>query len=552
MDGHPRTIPEMLHRSVEAHGDRRALVTIDERITYADLSARVDRCARSLVACGVGKGARVALLMENDPQWVVLALATTSLGAILVPVSTFSKADDLAYQLPHSDVAHLILSPAFLGYDYLSMLTGLAPELADGEPGRLICARLPALRNVVVAGADAVAGAGLPSGCHSWNTFDDLAEEVPRDLVRRLYDEVDGEDDAYLLTTSGTTARPKGVLLTHAALARNGCQIGDAQHLDPDDVAWAYFPLFFSAGCINVMLGTLSHGAALILQPNMDAGAALELIEREKATTWHLWPHQLKLLSEHPDWNERDHSHLHKGTAPYDVLLEKRPEDGLGGVNMYGMTETTTAFSCTDASEPLDVRLSTQGQLLPGNELKVVDPETGERLLEGEKGEICVKGPTVMRRYYKVDPTETFDAEGFFHTGDLGFVDTEGRVHFEQRLKDVIKTGGINVSPADIEATLSQIPDVDAVYVFDIPAGDKGQAVGAALVSEKDFDRVAITRFCRTELPGYKRPQGVLLLTADRVPMTGSGKVQKHVLRDRLLAGLAESPDDPFVEDRDA
>jgi fatty-acyl-CoA synthase len=533
----PRTLPQLLARSVEAHAARTALITLAERWTYGQLAARVDRLARALVAQGVGKGSHVGLLMENGPDWVAFAFAATGLGALLVPLSTFSKEDDLAYQLRHADVEHLVLSARFLKNDYLAMLRAIAPEIDDEAPGELAAAALPTLRRVAVRGV-----AALPRGCASWGDFEAAGERVPPEVVHDLRREVGAEDPCYLLYTSGTTARPKGALHVHDAVARNGWRIGDYQGLVPDDVVWFYYPLFFSAGCINVMLGTLSHGAALILQPAFEPGAALELIERERATAWHLWPHTLKELIQHPDWNVRDHSLLHKGTGPFDAMQGGPPEDGLGGVNMYGMTETCTAFTCTRADEPLPVRLTTQGHLMPGNELKIVDPESGVRLPDGEEGEICVKGPTVLRCYYKVDPAETFDSEGFFHTGDLGHVDADGRLHFGQRIKDTIKTGGINVAPAEIEAKLLQLDGVEAAYAFPIPAGDKGEAVGAALVvaEGREPEEAAISAHCAEFLAGYKRPAGVLILREEHVPMTGTGKVQKVVLRERLLSGMKE------------
>jgi fatty-acyl-CoA synthase len=245
---------------------------------------------------------------------------------------------------------------------------------------------------------------------------------------------------------------------------------------------------------------------------------------------------------QHPDWQTRDHSTLHKGTAPFDVLLGSPPKDGRGGVNMYGMTETCTAFSCTRADDPLQVRLTTCGPLLPGCDMKIVDPETGERLTRGQEGEICVKGPPVLRRYYKVDPAETFDAEGFFHTGDLGHIDEDARVHFNQRIKDMIKTGGINVSPAEIEAKLVNLTCVDSAYAFPIPAGDRGEAVGAALVvtAGREPSDAELLDYYEEALSGYKRPRGTLLLRQEQVPMTGSGKVQKVQLRERLLAAMRE------------
>ncbi len=539
----PATLPGLLAASVAAWPDRPALITAEQHISYAELDGRVRTRARALVAAGAGKGTRVALLMENDPEWVVTALATAATGAVLVPVSTFATADDLAHLLRLADVAVLITSARFLAHDYLADVAAVAPGVATAPPGALYETTLPALRTVVVRGADRDE---LPGGCLGWDAFEAAAGEVPDAVVRGLADEVDPEDDAYVLTTSGTTARPKGVVLTHRALARNGHQIGDWQGLVAEDVVWAYFPLFFSAGCVNVTLGTLSHGAALIVQPSFDAGQALELIEREGATTWHLWPHQLAQLTEHPDWQTRDHSRLHKGTGPYDLFLGEPAADGAGGVNMYGMTETATAFSCTRAHESPDIRLGTQGHLLPENEMKVVDPETGERLPDGEPGELCVKGPTVMRRYLKVDPARTFDVEGFFHTGDLGWIDPDGRVRFDQRLKDVIKTGGINVSPADVEATLGRVPGVGAAHVFALPDPAKGEVVGAALVADGDLDPETVTQRCHQDLAGYKRPRAFLVLGPDQVPMTGSGKVQKFVLRDCLVAALAAG-DGPFV-----
>ncbi|MCZ7530180.1 MAG: AMP-binding protein [Acidimicrobiia bacterium] len=545
-DDQPTSLSDLLHRSVEAYGERRALITLDAQYSYRDLAELANRYARALVAGGAGKGSRVALLMENDPHWVAFAFGATSIGALLVPISTFVHRDDLAYQLAHEDVEHLFMSAGFLDNDYSSMLAEIVPEIAQPQLGRLFCRELPALHSVVVRGADE-----LPAGCRDWDDFLASGDDVSESKVRALQAATGPEDECYLLATSGTTARPKGVLHTHGAIAGNGSLIGDYQGLCPEDVVWFYFPLFFSAGCINVMVGTLSHGAALILQPSFDAGLALELIERERATTWHLWLHQLNQLLEHPDWNTRDHSGLHKGTGPYDVLCETPPPDGLGGVNMYGMTETATAFSCTRADEPLDIRMNTQGHLLPGNEIEVRDPETGARLPVGETGEFHVKGPSVMRGYDKVDPTTVFDAEGFFATGDLGRVDADGRVHFEQRRKDVIKTGGINVSPAEVEASLVRIPGVDAAYVFGLADDDKGELVGATLVPEPgaSLDETTVTEFCRAELPGYKRPKAVLVLTPDAVPMTGSGKVTKHVLRDRLLRALDRGAG-PFVDER--
>ena len=476
-DTEPQTLSALLKRSVERYGKRTALITLEERCSYAELAQRVDEFALALLAHGVGKGSRVGLLLENGPDWVAFAFAATGLGALLVPISTFSKDDDLLYQLKHADVQFLFLSARFLKNDYLGMLREMAPEIEKGVPGKLYCKALPTLRSVVVRSEES-----LPAGCESWSDFATKSRGVADHILEGVRSQLDPQDECYLLYTSGTTSRPKGVIQTHFAVAGNGWRIGEYQCLNEEDVVWFYYPLFFSAGCVNVMLGTLSHGAALILQPSFDPAIAIELIERETATAWHLWPHTLKELTQHPDWNTRDHSKLHKGTGPYDAIQGGPSEDGFGGVNMYGMTETCTAFTCTRADDPLPIRITTCGSLMSSNQLKIVDIETGELTKAGEAGEICVKGPSVMRGYYKVDPTTVFDDDGFFRTGDLGHLDEAGRLIFSRRIKDTIKTGGINVAPADIESKLVAMEGVQAAYAFPLPSEEKGEVVGAALV----------------------------------------------------------------------
>lgn len=536
----PRTIGELIRRSAERYPDRAAIVTLDQRITYRELVELSDRYARALVALGVGKGTHVGLLMENRPEWLAIAFAATGIGAVLVPISTFSKAGDLEYQLRHADVSHLLMSDRFLGNEYLQDLISIAPELKGAEPGRLFTAALPALRHVVMTGAVAGDDGDLPQAARSWASFESGADAIPEAVVAALQAEVVPQDECYLLYTSGTTARPKGALHIHEAVATNGYRIGEHQGITPDDVSWFYFPFFFSAGCCNVSLGSLSHGATLLVQDTFDPGVAIELIDREGATAWHLWPHTLKALMEHPDWQTKDHSKLHKGTGPFELMLGITHEDGMGGVNMYGMTETCTAFSCTRADDPGDVRVMTQGYPFEGCTVKIVDPATGAPVGPDEEGEICVKGINVMVRYYKVDPAETFDEDGFFHTGDLGMVRADGRLCYKQRLKDTIKTGGINVSPGEVEWALRAIEGVGEAYVFAIPSPDRGEEVAAAIVPVEGsgLDEKQIYERTKDTLSGYKRPKALLFLKADEVPMTGSGKVQTFVLRQRLLEQL--------------
>lgn len=525
--GIAQTLPELLGRAAVEHGDRTAIIFDSERFTYSHLEIEVRSLAAALDAIGVTKASHVGLLMENRPEWIALYFAVTGLGAVLVPLSTFSTEDDLAYYLDHADITHLITVDSFLSHDYIGALNSLIPELDEPRERETLSKRFPGLQAVVVM-ADRV-----PTGATAWEEFRSLGKSGGGGSS---YGCALPDDECLILYTSGTTARPKGAVHVHSAVAGNGCRIGDYQGLEADDVVWFYFPLFFSAGCINVTLGTLSHGASLILQPVFEPGEALEVIEREGATTWHLWPHTFKKLIGHADWQVRDHSKLHKGTGPFDIAVGKAP-DGLGGVNMYGLTETCTAFTCTEAYEPMQVRLQTQGRLMAGNEIKIVDPESAEPLGPGTEGEIRVKGPAVLRRYHKVDPADTFDQDGYFITGDLGFIDEDARLHFIQRLKDVIKSGGINISPAEIEGFLSSMPGVDEAHVFGLPSADKGEVVGAALVPRAGatVDTESIMNACNEKLAAYKRPAALLVVDPGGLPMTASGKVQKFALREELM-----------------
>ncbi|MBT4161433.1 MAG: acyl--CoA ligase [Gammaproteobacteria bacterium] len=537
-------LPLLLETSVAKYGDRTALITEDERWTYKEVADQVDLYARALVAQGVGKGTRLGLLLENTPEWIFFSFAATGLGAIVSPISTFARQDEIAYQTRHSDVQHLFMSARFLKADYQAVIETLVPELQTASGGSLYNDSLPALRKVTIRNSDQ-----LPAAAQSWDDFLASADSVPLKVVQEMRADVDPEDECYLLYTSGTTANPKGVYHRHKSIARNGTLIGRHQQLNEEDVVWFYYPFFFCAGCVNVLLGTFSSGASLIVEPTFSPESAINLIDRENATTWHLWPHQVKAVVKHPDWQTKDHSSLHKGTGSLDLMLKVGDRfGGVGGVNMYGMTETCTAFACTHADEPREFRSRTCGKVMGDNQVRIVDSDTGEELEMGSEGEICVKGPSVMRRYYKMDPMTTFDEDGFFHTGDLGHLHENSRLHFNQRKKDMIKSGGINISPADIESTLSKLEGAREVYAFPLPGGDRGEIVGAALVlAEDDYDRDKIVEYCRDKFSAHKRPAKILLIRKDDIPMTGSGKVQKVKLAEMLQSESEKSSDKCLV-----
>ena len=309
----------------------------------------------------------------------------------------------------------------------------------------------------------------------------DLAETVDDAAIDQAQAAVRGEDVAYLLYTSGTTALPKGVQLQHYALIENMWNIGERLHLRPGDRLWLAVSLFWGLGCENALFAVMTHAGCIVLQEHFDAGEALRLIEAERCTVFYGTPNMVHALERHPERPARDISSLRTGATLGSPEQIKRLID-LGVTetcNIYGLTETYGNSNVTDVDDPLEKRLNTVGRTLPGTEIVIADPESlASRCRHGlQWREILVRG-YVTCGYYK-DPAQDAQAfrDGWFRTGDLGLLDEDGFLHFRGRLKEMIKTGGINVSPAEVEAVLAEAPEVELAYVIGLPDPERDQRV---------------------------------------------------------------------------
>jgi fatty-acyl-CoA synthase len=489
------------------------------RYTWAELRALSRAAAKKLVALGVGKGTRVGLLAPNGPEWLPLAFGALRVGAVLVPFSTLWKRDEIAYGLRHADVQVLVMRPGFLKHDYLAHVQAIAPELATAMPGRLYAPAAPALRRVVLLSGEA-------PGTERWSA---LPADVPDAIVDGLEAAVSPTDVATVFFTSGTTAQAKAVVHAHGALVTSGRRIGDALGIGPDDAWWGHMPLFWSGGFVLGALATIAGGGRLVLQEQVDAGAALELLEVEGCTIMAGW-HQAGPLLDHPDFARR-RLKLRKGSN--HPLAERLMGPDRLAVGMYGMSETATCVACARWDDPVDVRRETFGRPLAGMVVEIRDPDTGAVVAPGESGEIFVQGPTLMEGYYRVPRADVLDARGFFRTGDLGYLDARGCLHFATRLKDVIKTAGVNVAAVEVEEALARHPGVKAAHVVGVPHPVRGENVVAFVVPQPGatVDADALIAFCRAELASYKVPKHVLAIDEASVPRTGTGKVEKPALR---------------------
>ena len=546
MSGRPesRTLGNLLDEMAAERPDAHALAFRHQQISYAALQARVDGLARALLAEGVMRGDRVAVLLPNRPEWVVTALAIAKIGGIVSAISTFSTAREMAWTLEHSQAVALITVSAFRGRAYLDALHELCPELACSVPGALRSERLPSLRTVVSMDGQRVDGVFQPE------EFLALGAGMGTAALRERQRSVSPSDVCYILYTSGSTALPKGVTLAHGGVIENGFNIGERQHLTSGDRLWLAVPLFWSFGSANALPAILTHGGCAVLQESFEPGEALELLERERCTVYYGMANMARAMLEHPDRRRRRLDSMRTGLTiglAEDIEMTMEAVGARQLCNVYGSTETYGNCAVTDAHDPLTLRLTTQGLPLPGMAIRVADPETRRLLPAGEVGELCVAGH-VTPGYFRAPDLDAavFDREGYFHTGDLGLVGDDGRVRFRGRLKEMIKTGGINVAPLEVEGVLLQHPDVKQAYVVGIPDRDKDEVVVAALELHEGAaaDAGAIVAFCRERLASYKVPTRLVFRKAEEFPRTPTGKIHKPGLREELATGQ-EPPQAP-------
>jgi len=349
-------------------------------------------------------------------------------------------------------------------------------------------------------------------------------------------------DLCYILYTSGSTAAPKGVTLAHGPLIDNGFEIGERMHLESADRVWLAVPLFWSFGSANAMPAIMTHGGCIVLQESFEPGEAVALIERERCSVYYGMVNMARAMLEHPAHPGRRLGAMRTGLTigpPEDIALTIRTLGAEQLCNVYGSTETYGNCAVADAEDPLPLRLERQGLPLPGMTIRAVDPVSRQALPQGEIGELAVSG-RITPGYYQAPEAnaEAFDRDGCFLTGDLGSIEADGRVRFRGRLKEMIKTGGVNVAPLEVEHVLMQHPDIVQAYVVGVPDAAKGEAVAAAieLRSGATNDTAAVVAFCRERLASYKVPTRLVVRTASEFPRTATGKIHKPGLRQELSA----------------
>lgn len=526
------TLPGFLREVTQAYGEREALVFRSAegvtRWTYAELWERAIEVARALRACGLGKDGRVGILMTNRPEWLAAVFGTSLAGGVAVTLSTFSTPSELDHLLQASSASVLLLERQVLKTDFAAALTDLEPDV--GKDGALRSSRYPFLRHLAAVGDAA-------PGIDGWADFLARGHEESRELVEATASAVRPSDTAVLFFSSGTTSKPKGVLSAHRGVAIQMWRFRRMFGFGPEDDVrcWAANGFFWSGNFAQALGATLAAGGSLVLQPTFVAAEALELMEAERVTFLVAWPHQWAQLEGAPNWDGTDLSSMRFVDA--DSPIARHPTvttDWHEPGHAYGNTETFTLTTCFPANTPPEVHAGSSGVPLPGVTVKVVDPLGGAVVPRGERGEICVKGPTLMLGYAGTPLDETLDAYGFFRTGDGGYLDTAGRLFWEGRLTDIIKTGGANVSPLEVDEALMSHPGVKVAQTVGVPHETLGEVVVACIVPHDGarLEAEKLRAFLRERLASYKVPRHVLFFGEDDIALTGSAKIKSGDLRE--------------------
>lgn len=515
------TLPDHVDRAARQWPDTEALVFGSERLTFAQFAEYTHAVARGLLALEVTPGQKVGVFMENVPDMLAVIYGATRTGAVPVPINGRFKARELRFVVSHADVEVLVASAAH---------GDLVHEALDG-PGA------PAPRHVVWHG-------GEPGAALGWTHMLEGGRSVDVRQVEELQRRIAVRDIAMLMYTSGTTANPKGCLISHESLVRTGRIFGlerfPTRH---GDRVWDPLPLFHLASILPFN-GCLETGATYVGMVHFDAGDALGVLESEGCTCAFpafdlIWI----AVQDHPRFAETDLSRIrlvNVNGVPEKLALMAAKTPWLTQISPYGATEGGGVLALSHVDDALEHRVGSAGRPFAGMEVRIADPDTGAALPPGERGEITYRGPALFDGYYK-QPQETaavFDADGFFHSGDLGKVDVDGRLTFIGRLKDMLKVGGENVAAAEIEGFLAEHPAVAEVQVVaapdqryvEVPCAFVVLRSGAAL----EYDD--LLAYCHGRIATYKIPRYLRLVT--EWPMSGT-KIQKFRLREQIAQELA-------------
>ena len=529
------TIGACLDRIAGQFGERDALISCHQRIryTYGELHREVERVACGLLSLGVERGDRIGVWSPNCAEWLIAQYGLAKVGAIMVNINPAYRLRELEHALSQSGVSVVIAAQAFRGANYVEMLEQVAPKLSS-------------LKTLVYLGTN------RPGRGMMWDELLAGASVVPISQLREREALLQFDDAVSIQYTSGTTGNPKGATLSHHNILNNGFFVGEQIHYRPDDRICMPVPFYHCFGCVLGNLAALTHGSAVVLpSESFDAEACLRTVQEERCTSLYGVPTMFIAQLDHPAFSRYRLDSLRTGImagapCPVEVMRQVIERMHMPEVTIcYGMTETAPVSFQSSPHDRIEARVSTIGTVHPHVECKIVDPQTGQIVSRGQRGELCARGYLVMLGYWNdaKATTDAMDGARWMHTGDLAIMREDGYVNIVGRLKDMIIRGGENIYPREIEEFLYTHPKISDIQVIGVPDKKYGEEVCAwiRLREGQHATEDEIRDYCRGKIATYKIPRFIRFTT--EFPMTVTGKIQKFRMREQMVKELGLSID---------
>ena len=537
------TIGQVLQSTAERFPDREAVVfsQIGYRRTWRQFYHDTTQAARGLMALGITHGEHVAVWATNVPEWVTLQFAAARVGAVLVTINPAYRPFELKYVLEQSDAVALFLVDRFKSSDYFAMLREICPEVEQPSGDALSIPALPKLRQIVAFRGQP------PAAVSAWNTMLQRGEAVSLESLAALEGSLQVSEAINIQYTSGTTGFPKAATLSHRNLLLNAYYIGEAQRLSEVDRVCIPVPFYHCFGCVLGTLACAVYGSAMVIPHEyFKPPETLAALEQERCTSLYGVPTMFIAELEDASFAGRNFSALRTGImagAPCPIEIMRQIGEKMNARELtiaYGQTEASPVITQTRTDDPLELRVETVGRPLPGWEVKILNPSTGEELGDNEQGEFCARGHGVMLGYYR-NPEATaqaIDSAGWLHTGDLAVRLPNGYYKITGRIKDMVIRGGENIYPREIEEYLYTHPAIEQSSVVGVPDTKYGEELCVWIKRREGHTLTAeqVRDYCRSQLAHYKVPRYIRFV--DSFPQTVTGKIQKYKIRELMMQEL--------------
>lgn len=534
------SLGDLLLRAADHNPDRLAVILPHRRSTFAELREAAIGKALALQALGVGPGDHIGLLLPTCMDFVETLFGAALLGAVTVPVNARYMPPELGYVVDDADLKVLLTTSKIAeAVNFVERLNQAFPDLAGSDAHGLSLERAPRLKHMVLFGDSSAAG------MLSQAQFEAAARQGDPGRLHLNRLQVRVGSTALILYTSGTTANPKGCMISHEAIVRNSTALADRYELDGEDRFWSPLPMFHIAAILP-MTAIFAKGGTYVTTGHFNAGEALRMMEEEQVTATYpcFWTIMSDLV-DHPDFETTDLSRVKLMNANFAVqppAIAQKMKKALPNavfVGTFGMTETAGTVTTSRLSDSEAQRFQRLGTPLSGMEVRAVDPATGRDVAPGERGEAWIRGYSTFTRYYKSPEktAEALDDEGWFHSGDLISIDAEEQLMFHGRLRDMLKVGGENVAAVEIETCLQGHPAVKLAQVVGVPDARLTEVPAAFIELEPgaEADEGELIAWCKGKIANFKIPRHVRFVAEWPISST---KIQKFRLRDQIIEEL--------------